>query len=51
MAQVYLFVCRKCGWGVQGTSQPSTSGCPAGGTHSWTRTRLKRITGKLDIEY
>ena len=30
------YQCKKCGTLVQANSTPSTSGCPKGGSHSWT---------------
>jgi predicted nucleic acid-binding Zn-ribbon protein len=30
------YQCKKCSTLLQGNSQPSTSGCPAGSFHQWT---------------
>ena len=30
------YQCKKCGTLLQGNSQPSASGCPAGSFHQWT---------------
>lgn len=40
MATSYIFACSKCGMQVRSNSQPSSSGCPSGGWHSWQRTTV-----------
>lgn len=43
MARTVIWTCKKCGMTIEKNSMqsmPSSSGCPAGGVHKWTKTYI-----------